>query len=333
MLFLTIFSLSILAVVFFIILSRGADLLLGNLRALADRSKLHPMLLGIMLGFLTAIPEFMVGINAVRQGIVGVSLGNIWGGNIVLLALILGMAIVLQGRIKTDGRMFVLLPSFIFILFSLFLGLKGSLNHYDGLLLLIFYLLILYLDFLAGGHYQSDNLTKKVVLESEGIKVKKGWLAKRFYNWDKAFKKELFWFFIGLALVFIASYAIMEIADIFLGIFPLPPFLVGLLVFSILTNLPEIMVMIRSVKAKAGEISFGHLVGSAVSHVVVLGLLTFVTTIDVDVSWRYYILMIFMTLILSSIALFYITKRRFDRWEGLVLLCLYLFFVAYEIFL
>jgi cation:H+ antiporter len=146
---LTIISLSFLAITFFFILSHGADLLVGNLRALADRSKVHPVLLGIMLGFLTTIPEFMVGINAARQGVLGISLGNIWGGNIVILALILGLSIVLQRQIKTDGRLLVVLPSFIFILFSLFLGLKGVLHYYDGLLLVVFYLIIVYLDFFS----------------------------------------------------------------------------------------------------------------------------------------------------------------------------------------
>lgn len=330
---LTIISLSLLTITLFFILAHGADLLVGNLRALADRSKLHPVLLGIMLGFLTTIPEFMVGINAVRQGVSGISLGNIWGGIIVILALIFGLSIVLQRQIKTDGRLLVVLPSFIFIIFSLFLGLKGSLHYYDGLLLVVFYLVIVYLDFLAGGHYQDDNLTKEAVLEAEGIKVAKPWLGKRIYNWHRAFKKEIFWSFIGLLLVFVSSYVIMEIADIFLGIFTLPPFLVGLLIFSIGTNLPEITVMIRSLKAKSGDISFGHLVGSAVSNILVLGLLTFMTTININVSWRYYILMIFMTLILSAVAWFYVTKRRFDRWEGLVLLILYVSFVVYEVFL
>jgi len=330
---LTIISISVLAITFFFILSHGADLLVGNLKALADRAKVHPVLLGIMLGFLTTIPEFMVGINAARQGVLGISLGNIWGGNIVILALILGLSIVLQRQIKTDGRLFVVLPSFIFIIFSLFLGLKGVLHYYDGLLLLVFYLIIVYLDFLAGGHYQSDNLTKEAVLESEGIILSKPWFGKRLYNWHQTFKREIFWAFIGLLLVFISSYVIMEIADIFLEIFTLPPFLVGLLIFSIGTNLPEITVMIRSLKAKSGDISFGHLVGSSVSNILVLGLLTFITTIDISVSSRYYILMIFMTLILSAIALFYVTKRRFDRWEGLVLLSLYVCFVVYELFL
>lgn len=330
---LTIISLSLLTITFFFILSHGADLLVGNLRALADRSKFHPVLLGIMLGFLTTIPEFMVGINAIRQGVSGISLGNIWGGNIVILGLILGLSIVLQRQIKTDGHLLVVLPSFVFVIFSLFLGLKGMLNYYDGLLLIVFYLIIVYLDFLAGGHYQSDNLTEAAVLESEGIKIVRPWFGRRIYNWHRAFKKEIFWSFIGLLLVFVSSYVIMEIADIFLEIFILPPFLVGLLIFSIGTNLPEITVMIRSVKVKSGDISFGHLVGSSASNILVLGLLTFMTTININVSWRYYVLMIFMTLVLSAVAWFYVTKRRFDRWEGVVLLILYVSFVVYEVFL
>lgn len=330
---LTICSLAFLALIFFFMLSHGADLLLGNLRALADRSKVHPVLLGLILGFLTTIPEFMVGLNAIRQDVATLSLGNIWGGIIVILALILGLSIVLQRKIKTDGRLFVVLPSFIFIIFSLFLGTKGFLNYYDGIFLVIFYLVIVYLDFLSGGHYRSDNLTQGAILKAEGIKEAKPWLGQRLYLWQQTFKAEIAWAFLGLLLVVISSYAIMEIADMFLGIFPLPPFLVGLLVFAIGTNLPEITVMFRSVKLKSGDISFGHLIGSAVSNILVLGLLTFITTIRIDISWRYYILILFASLILAAVSWFYVSKKSFDRREGFILLILYFSFVFYELFL
>ena len=330
---LTIISLAFLALTFFFILSHGADLLLGNLKALADRSKIHPVLLGLILGFLTTVPEFMVGLNAIRQDVATLSLGNIWGGVIVILALILGLSIILQKKIKTDGHLFVILPSFLFILFSLFLGTKGSLNYYDGFFLLIFYLIIVYLDFLSGGHYRSDNLTQKAVLEAEGIKKEKLWFGRRLYDWQRKYNQESVWAFLGLLLVVISSYAIMEIADIFLAIFPLPPFLVGLLIFAIGTNLPEITVMFRSVKLKSGDISFGHLVGSAVSNILVLGLLTFVSPIYINVSWRYYVLMIFSFLILAAVSWFYVSKKSFDRREGFALLFLYICFVFYELFL
>lgn len=329
---LTIISLSFLAITFFFMLSQGADLLLANLKALADRTKVHPVLLGLILGFLTTIPEFMVGLNAIRQGVPALSLGNIWGGVIVILSLILGLSIVLQRTIKTDGRLFVVLPSFLFIFLSLFLGTKGSLNYYDGIFLIAFYLVIVYLDFLSGGHYRSDILTQDAVLKAEGIKKEKIWLGRRLYNWQRKYNQESLWAFIGLILVVVSSYAIMEIADVFLAIFPLPPFLVGLLIFAVGTNLPEIMVMFRSVKLKSGDISFGHLVGSAVSNILVLGLLTFVTTIKVNVSWRYYILMAFSFLILSAVSWFYVSKKNFDRREGIVLLLLYVTFVLYELF-
>lgn len=330
---LTIISLSVLAISFFFILSQGADLLLVNLKSLADKTKVHPVLLGLMLGFLTTIPEFMVGINSIRQGVASLSLGNIWGGIIVILALILGLSIVLQREIKTDGRLSVVLPSFIFIIFSLFLGLKGNLYFYDGLSLLAFYLVIVYLDFLAGGHYRSDTLTQEAVLKAEGINKSKPWIGRRVYNFQRRHKTESLWAFVGLVLVIISSYAIMEIADVFLDIFPLPPFLVGLLIFSIGTNLPEIAVMVRSFKLKSGDISFGHLVGSAVSNILVLALLSFITTIDINVSWRYYFLMIFMTLILGTVAWFYVSEKKFDRREGLILIFLYFAFISYELFL
>ncbi|MDD3285256.1 MAG: hypothetical protein PHG95_01295 [Patescibacteria group bacterium] len=319
-----------LAAVFFLILGKGADLLVGNLRAVADRTKIHPVLLGTILGFLTTIPEFMVGLNAVRQGVPAISLGNIWGGIIVIFGLILGMSIVLQREIKTDGRILVILPSFIFIIFSLFLGLKGGFHYYDGLLLVAFYLTLIYLDYLSGSHYQADSAVVEQAVTEQ--KPQPAWrrLEEKFLFWRRELRREILWALIGLFLVSLSSYVIMEIADIALGIFPIAPFLVGLLVFAIGTNLPEITVMLRSLKTKSGDLSFGHLVGSAASNILVLSLLTFITPIPLSLSWRYYVLILFVVIILSAVSIFYVTGKKFQRWEGIILICLYLSFILYE---
>jgi len=326
-----IFSLLFLALVFFFILGKGADLLVGNLRALTDKTKIHPVLLGTILGLLTTMPELMVGLNAVSHDMPAVSLGNIWGGIAVILALILGLSIFLQKEIKTDGHVLVILPSFIFILLSLFLGLKGSFHYYDGLLLLAFYLVLIYFDYLSGGHYQKDVSVEKVVLDAEMStnffqRLKNHWLY-----WHRELRVETIWAVIGLFLVTVSSYVLMELTGMAMEIFSLPPFLVGVLIFAIGTNLPEITVMLRALKTKSGDLSFGHLIGSAVSNILILAILSFVAPIVVIQSWSYYILIIFIFLILSAVSIFYVSGKKFQRWEGGVLIGLYLLFIIYQL--
>ena len=326
-----ILSLLFLALVFFVILGKGADLLVGNLRALTDKTKIHPVLLGTILGLLTTMPEFMVGLNAIRQDVPAVSLGNIWGGIIVILGLILGLAIFLQKEIKTDGHLIVILPSFIFILLSLFLGLKGSFHYYDGLLLLSFYLILIYFDYLSGGNYQKDVSAEKAVLSSELSPKRWQRLENHWLYWRRELSVETRWAVIGLFLVSVSSYALMELTNMAMNIFALPPFLVGVLIFAIGTNLPEITVMLRALKTKNGDLSFGHLIGSAVSNILVLAILSFMMPIAVVQSWAYYILIIFIFLLLSAISIFYVSGKRFQRWEGGVLIGLYLLFVVYQL--
>jgi len=326
-----ILALLFLALVFFIILAKGADLLVGNLRALTDKTKIHPVLLGTILGLLTTMPELMVGLNALRQDVPAVSLGNIWGGVVVISALILGLSIVLQREIKTDGHLLVVLPSFVFILLSLFLGLKGSFHYYDGLLLFAFYLILIYFDYLSGSRYQKDKSAEAAVLTAELAPKTLQRMENHWLYWRRELSVETWWAVIGLFMLSISSYALMELTGMAMEIFSLPPFLVGVLVFSIGTNLPEIMVMFRALKTKNGDLSFGHLIGSAVSNILVLALLSIMMPIVVVQSWTYYILIIFIALILSAIAIFYVSKKKFQRWEGIVLLGLYLLFVIYQL--
>ena len=127
----------IITILSFAVLAYGADMLVANIKMIASHYHLSIFLLGIILGFFTTTPELILGLTAVHRGVASLSLGNLLGGIIVLFGLILGLAIIVHRTIKTDGQSSTIAPSILILLLPLMLGLKGSLNHWDGLIIII----------------------------------------------------------------------------------------------------------------------------------------------------------------------------------------------------
>ena len=131
-------------IISFLVLAQGADILVTNIKALAARLKVPIFFLGLLLGLFTSMPELILGISSSRYNLNNVALGNLLGGIIVLFGFVLGLAIIFNRQIKTDGNLATVAPGPLLFLLPLILGLKGWLNRWDGLVMIIAYLMVAY---------------------------------------------------------------------------------------------------------------------------------------------------------------------------------------------
>jgi cation:H+ antiporter len=315
----------------FIILGRSANILIDNLQYIAKMAKISPLLLGAILGLFTTIPELALGISAIANDISQVALGNIWGGVIVLFTLILGTAIVFNQKIKTDGKLNLVLPSFIYIILSIILAYSGTLNFYSGLVLVVLYFVLIYIKFSHGRpspkdeDFSPDDIETKLTFRQKIIgKIK---------HWHYNYKKEIKLCSLALIVMLVSSHLIVDQAELLLGYFKVSPFIVGLLLFSVGTNLPELSITIRSAFKKAGELSFGYLVGAATNSIFLLGVLALFHTFTVPVNLSFIILSIVVFLVLTIVLIFYLSQKSFDKWEGYTLLGIYFAFIIYQVFI
>lgn len=314
---------SISLIVLFTILSKAANLIVLNLKKASLKTKTNPLLIGLALGFFTTLPEIAVGFNAIYNNIANISLGNIWGGIFLLFTLVLGLAIFFSKRIINDGKISFVLPSFIFIIFSFLLAYKGELNFLDGLIIILLYFFIIYFKFQQKS-FSADEKVNKWQLFYQKIKIK-------LHLWKNSCRRELLLVLISVIVILITSTLIVSSTNYLLSYFNVHPFIIGLLVFSIGTNLPELSIVIHSIISKSSDLSFSYLVGSAINSVAALGVLTLFHTFSVTINLPFIILSIGTTIVLLLVALFYITQKAFDRWEGAVLLLIYFSFIFYQL--
>jgi cation:H+ antiporter len=317
---------SFLIIVLFLILSKSASVLVNNLQAIIAKKNINPILIGLILGFFTTLPEITLGFNAISNDIKDVSLGNIWGGIILLFTLVLGLAIVFHKNIKNDGKLHFVLPAFLIIIISFLLSFKSYLNYLDGLIIILLCFLLVYYEFFYNKFSFSYFISKiKDIFLLINYKNK-----HNIINYYKNYGKQLLLCLVSIIVILISSYYIIEVATKLLVHFNVSTFIIGLLVFSIGTNLPEIVITIRSIINKAQKLSFSHLIGSALNSVLALGILSLFTSFNIEINNSFLFLFFSTLIVLLIVLMFYITKKTFDFWEGLVLLLIYFIFVIYQ---
>jgi cation:H+ antiporter len=278
----------------------------------------------LLLALATSFPELFVGITSAIEGSPGLSLGNVIGANIANISLVAGASALLVGKVNVHGEflrrdVWVALGAGIL---PLVLILDGSLSRVDGLALLIIY-----------GVYAS-SFFKRRFLEI-GEEIRRGSFVHKFFRTihhiSSTKTKETARVFLGIAALLISANFIVKVAGKLADMAHLPVFLVGLILLSIGTTLPELGFSIRSLEDREPTMFFGNLLGSIIANsTLIIGLAAVISPIKVVAVEEYFIAAIAFLAIFLTFWFFIRSKLRLDRWEAGVLLIMYLVFVVVE---
>ncbi|MBI2029242.1 sodium:calcium antiporter [Candidatus Gottesmanbacteria bacterium] len=294
-------------------ISKCAQLVVNSVKQISKRAKISDFTLGFfVLGIATSSPEFFIGVNSVIGGYPQLSLGNLIGGIIVLLTLLMGVSAIYTGKIsfkKTLSKNDFILTGVLLLLPAVFLF-DGGINRIEGLVLIGIYI----------GLFLLMN-KEETILEEIRDKV-----TLRSLKLAKLVIKVL----AGIAGLIIFSKIIVEAALIFTKALNISPLIVGLLLLSIGTNLPELTLGFFA-KSKDENIAVGDFLGSAAANVLFIGLLATVYPFEVvSVNNIRVSLLIMIISILVFITMVY-RKNTITRKDGIILLAIYAVFVVWEI--
>ncbi len=296
----------------FYLLGKSADLIVVSVRKIGEKLGIKIFFLGLILGFFTSLPECAVGINALIKDTGDISFGNLIGGIFVLFGLVLGLSLIMNRGIKTDGKLSSVLPIVIYSFSPMVLGLDGFISSIDGAILMFLYFLVIYHAFITGKHTEKN--TTPTIGKKDILKMVASLTG-------------------GVIFVIIISDIIIRLTFILIAELAIPTLLVGVVFFAIGTNLPEIIVTVRSWKRRVKDLSMSNIIGSALANILIIGSFAFLKPIAITVNGFYIITMIFMVLMLGSFAYFYESGREITAKEGTVLIGTYILFVATELFI
>lgn len=279
-----------------------------------------------ILGMMTSVSELSVATNAAIEGVPQVSAGNLIGGSLVIFLLIIpllavvGRGIPINATLSPKTLVFLL----VIVLLPSLLALDGGISRVEGAAMLLLYATLIYV-------VQSKKPAEQM-LEQTVQDVGAELLATRaFFRHHRATAMDIVKIvFAGLA-IFFAGNMLVEESVFFSGLLAIPASLVGLVLLSVGTNIPEIVITVRCVVGHRKEIAFGDYMGSAAANTPIMGVLALSN--GAFALERSEFILTFFVLSAGLVLFFFFarSKREISRAEGIALLSLYVAFLCFQV--
>jgi len=277
----------------------GADLLVRESERIALRFNISEFVIGATLIALgTSLPEMAASIAASADGKSQIAIANVIGSNILNITMVLGVIFLITKAIDPDRDFFAkdsywaLVPVLVFILMII----DGVISRFDAILLFILmgaYILFLLRE--AQGIIEDQLSELEEELEEEGSKA---------FAWTHTIPLLL----VGLVLVIVgANFAIDSASDIAKS-FGISEWVIGIVMISLGTSLPELVVSISaSLKGKV-DMAIGNIIGSNMANTtIVLGAAALTKPMEIDIT--NYIFDI-STMLVATLMLVFLTANR-----------------------
>lgn len=269
-----------------------------------------------LLGTLTSISELSVAANSLIGGVPSVSAGNLIGASFVILLLVIPLLVVagkgvrLNGAV-TKGSLAVILGA---ILLPALLVIDGSSTWTEGILLLLAYGTVVFALYRRRVSIQACD-------PEEDSRVER----------IRATFSDIARIVIGGIVIFTAAHFLVEQATFFATALSVPDSLIGLLMLSLGTNVPEIVIALRSIFQGRSDIALGDYLGSAVMNTFIFGVLAVLSgSFAMEASEFIMTAAIFVPGVIA-LYMFAISRFTISRNEGIVLLLFYVVFFALQV--
>ena len=296
-------------IVGFILLMKGADFFVEGSSSIATRFHIPSLIIGLTIVAMgTSLPECAVSITASMDAV-----ANAVGSNIFNLMVVCGISalfVPIAVQVNTLKREFPF--SVLCAILLMILGYFGMiLGHIDGVVLLI--LFVGYIVYMIVSAKKAMNTYQ----EEEEIKVISMGLSLVYIVGG------------AIAIKFGGDFVVDSASNIALSL-GMSQNLVGLTIVALGTSLPELVTSMVAAKKGEVDMALGNVIGSNVFNILfVLGIaatispITFIFENIIDIL----ILTIFSLIVLY----FGFTKHKIDRKEGIIMLLLYVAYLAYII--
>ena len=300
---------SVILIISLFVLVKAADLFIAGAKEIGEYFKMSQFVIGVLIvGMGTSLPELASSLAGAWSGETEIVLANAVGSNITNILLIVGVLAFLGGKviikqelIKTELVVFFIATvNFIAVVFD------GRVDRVEGLLLLGTFSAYIWYLFMEA---KQPKIGSKIIKSNSSF----------------PFKALIISIFSLTALLVGASYTIDMAVNIATA-FAVPIGLISITAIAIGTSLPELFVSIQAIKTKQTEMAIGNIFGSnAFNMLVVVGLPALIVPLSAGVV----VMKLGLGIMIASSAIFFVIglARQVMRWEGLMMLIFFLFFL------
>lgn len=303
----------------FVLLIKGADLLVDGASSIAKKMKISNISIGLtVVAFGTSMPELVVNIFASYQGNPEIAIGNILGSNIANILLILGISAIIYPLTVQKNTIWKEIP--FSLLAAIIVGVLASdglidgrnfseLSRGDGFILIGFFVIFM---------YYIVSIAKDVD-DTQGIEIK-----------DISNLKSFLFILGGLVGLTVGGKLIVDGAVMIAGEMGLSESFIGLTVVAIGTSLPELATSAVAAYKKNVDIAVGNIVGSNIFNIFwILGISAIIKPLPFNPTSIYDLLMTLIASLLLFAFLFVGKKHQINKTKGIIFVLIYIGYIVF----
>lgn len=309
---------SVLVVLGFVLLIKGADWLVNGATSLARKYGISDLAIGLtIVAFGTSAPELVVNSVASIKGLPDIVLGNVIGSNNFNLFVILGISgLILPIKVQSNTAWKEIPVSLLVVVLCLllcnnfFIGSSPTFSVVDALIFLAGFA-----GFLFYVYKQMKTESDKTASHDQQTPVK---------TWSQII--------FGLAGLIIGGKLVVDSSVDIATQLGVSEKIIGLTIVAFGTSLPELMTSIVAASRKNSDIVIGNVIGSNIFNMLLIlpisGLIRpvpFNTNFNIDL----YLLLAGTAILFISMVTGY--RKKLDRWEAAIMLVMYLAYTSYLI--
>ena len=330
----------------FALLIKGGDWFVDGATAIAKRFGLPEVLIGAtVVSIGTTLPEVMVSSQAAFAGSSGISYGNAIGSVICNTALISALTVAIRPS-RTERRTIALPVASFFIaaaVYALLAYTRGSFSRGNGLFFLAFFIVYMILsvramkaDSVGGaapagvsanaerGHSGAPEISADGTAETAG-----------------SIGTELLRLIIGAAAIAVGAKLLVDNGTLIAEALGVPESVIGLTMVALGTSLPELVTAITALAKGHSALSLGNIIGANLFNIVLVSGMAITihpfaipaekTIAGMNASLVVDIPVMFLVMLILCVPAQ--LQNALKRWQGIVLLCIYAAFTAFQFIL
>ncbi|MBK7221407.1 MAG: calcium/sodium antiporter [Saprospiraceae bacterium] len=310
----------LLLILGFVLLIKGADFLVDGSASLAKKYNISNIVIGLtIVAFGTSTPELIVSLIASMNGNTEIAIGNVVGSNIVNIFFILGVSATIYPLATKSNTIWKEIP--MSLLAALLLWVMANdqvidgdnssmLSRIDGIVFLAFFIIFI---------YYTVGIAKSDTDDSPEIEIQNITPGKSFL-----------FIVLGLAGLIIGGKWIVDGAVALAKNMGLSESLIGLTIVAVGTSLPELAASAVAAYKKQTDIAIGNVVGSNIFNIfLILGISSLIKPLPFTSGSNIDVMVACLASIVLFVLLFVGKKHIIQKWQGLLMILIYVIYVGY----
>lgn len=296
----------------FILLIKGADLLVDGASNLAKKFNISEIIIGLtVVSIGTSAPELFISITSILAGHEDFSVGNVLGSNITNLLLILGTTAIITPIYFKNKTKLIELPLCLFftVLFAILCNIGQGISRLDAIVLLIGFFIFIGYTIYMGRKNQGKNEFPESIQNRKNI-------------------INIIYIIIGIIGLKVGGDFVVNNAQELAIRFDISQKVISLTIIAIGTSLPELVTSVISAIKRETDLAIGNVVGSNIFNMLlVMGTTGVIKPISYNMEYNVQMTILLIATILICLFPHLDKKDNMTRSDGFMYISMYIIYM------